>query len=367
MKVGTAISMLNVGEKPDSEIYKDDVRLGDLAEPLGFDSIWSVEHHFTGYAMVPNVVQLLTYFAGRTKRVQLGTAVIVLPWHDPVRVAEEMSVLDNLSGGRTIFGFGRGAASVEYDGFRIAMDESRARFEEAAKIIIKALSNERFSYDGQFFKIPQMSIRPRPISHPEQRLYASSVSPESAEIMAKLGIGVLIVPQRDWDTTVADVERYRTVARTNGFTPKPPISLINVSVSESGDEALDRAHTYMGAMFDSIDAHYHFSDGHLNGVKGYEFYAKMAKTYAKFSDSNVKSKAVDFFVSLHVTGTPQQCLDKIVQIKAKTGIDHFVGQFSYGGMPYAQGERNMRLFAEKVKPILQDEASFPSAPIEARA
>ncbi|HKA53988.1 MAG TPA: LLM class flavin-dependent oxidoreductase, partial [Candidatus Binatia bacterium] len=79
MKVGTAISMLNVGEKPDSEIYTDDVRLGLLAEPLGFDSIWSVEHHFTGYAMVPNVVQLLTYFAGATKRVQLGTAVIVLP------------------------------------------------------------------------------------------------------------------------------------------------------------------------------------------------------------------------------------------------------------------------------------------------
>ena len=66
MKVGVAVSMLNVGEKPDSEIYRDDLKLADLAEPLGFDSIWSVEHHFTGYAMVPNVVQLLTYFAGRS-------------------------------------------------------------------------------------------------------------------------------------------------------------------------------------------------------------------------------------------------------------------------------------------------------------
>lgn len=367
MKVGAAVSMLNVGEKPDSEIYKDELKLADLAEPLGFDSIWSVEHHFTGYAMVPNVVQLLTYFAGRTKQVQLGTAVIVLPWHDPVRVAEEMSMLDNLSGGRTIFGFGRGAATVEYDGFRIPMDESRARFEEAAKIIIKALTNQRFSYDGQFFKIPEMSIRPQPLSHPEQRLYASSVSPESAEIMAKLGIGVLIVPQRDWDTTVVDVERYRATARASGFAPKPPISLINVSVSDSGDAAVERAQTYMGAMFSSIDAHYHFSDGHLQGVKGYEFYAKMAKTYSKFSDPAVMAKAVEFFVSLHVTGTPQQCLQKIAEIKAKTGITHFVGQFSYGGMPYAQCERNMRLFAEKVRPVLQDEASFPSAQAEARA
>ncbi len=367
MKVGVAVSMLNVGEKADSEIYRDDLKLADLAEPLGFDSIWSVEHHFTGYAMVPNVVQLLTYFAGRTTRVQLGTAVIVLPWHDPVRVAEEMSMLDNLSGGRTIFGFGRGAATVEYDGFRIPMDESRARFEEVAKIVIQALTNERFSYDGQFYKIPETSIRPRPLSHPEKRLSASSVSPESAEIMAKLGIGVLIVPQKDWDTAVADVERYRATARAVGFTPKPPIGLINVSVRESGDEAVEDAHIYMGAMFDSIDAHYHFSDGHLQGVKGYEFYAKMAKTYSKFSDLTVKTKAVDYFVSLHVSGTPQQCLDKITEIRNRTGMDHFVGQFSYGGMPSEKCEKNMRLFAEKVKPVLQDEASFPLFMPEAEA
>src|SRR5262249_61212728 len=103
-----------------------------------------------------------------------------------------MAMLDLLSGGRTIFGFGRGAATVEYDGVRIPMDESRARFEAAAKIAIKALTNQRFSYDGQFFKIPEMSIRPQPISHPEQRLYASSVSPEAAEIMARLGRGRLI-------------------------------------------------------------------------------------------------------------------------------------------------------------------------------
>ena len=366
MKVGVAISMLNVGEKPDSEIYRDDMKLADLAEPLGFESIWSVEHHFTGYAMVPNVVQLLTYFAGRTQRVQLGTAVIVLPWHDPVRVAEEIAMLDNLSGGRTIFGFGRGAATVEYEGFRIPMDESRARFEEAAKIVVKALTNQRFSYDGQFFKIPEISIRPQPLSHPERRLYASSVSPESAEIMARLGFGVLIVPQRDWDTTAADVERYRATARSVGHTPKPPVSLINVSVSESHDEALDHAHTYMGAMFDSIDTHYHFSDGHLEGVKGYEFYAKMAKTYSKFSDPTVKSKAVEFFVNLHVTGTPQACLDKIAEMKAKTGMDHFVAQFSYGGMPYELCERNLRLFAEKVKPTLQNDTFFTSTQDEVR-
>ena len=120
---------------------------------------------------------------------QLGTAVIVLPWHDPVEIAEKIALLDVVSGGRTIFGFGRGAATVEYNGFRINMEEARDRFVESAIIIRKGLTQKSFSFDGKYYKIPEIQIRPRPISHPEDRFYASSVSPESAEIMAKLGLG----------------------------------------------------------------------------------------------------------------------------------------------------------------------------------
>lgn len=365
MKVGTAIGMLNVGGRPDGQIYSDDCRLADLAEPLGFDSIWSVEHHFTGYAMVPNVTQLMTFFAGRTKHVMLGTAVIVLPWHDPVRVAEEIAMLDVLSGGRCMFGFGRGAATVEYNGFRIPMEEARPRFVEAAKIVHRALSQERFSYDGEFYKIPEMSIRPRPISHPEARFYASSVSPESAEIMATLGFGVLIVPQRDWDTSAEDIKRYRETALSVGHSPRAPICLVNVSCFESRDEAQEIARIHMGAMFDSIDAHYHFSDGHLANVKGYEFYAKMAKTYSKFSDPQIKSKAVDFFVSLHVVGTPKDCLEQIATMVQKTGMGQFIAQFSYGGLSYDKCALDMRLFADKVMPTLKKDALFKSAEVEA--
>ena len=127
MKVGVSLSILAQAGRSDVAVYKEHLELGDLAEPLGFDSIFALEHHFTGYSMSPAPVQLLSYFAGRTKRVQLGTAVIVLPWHDPIRVAESIALLDVLCGGRCLFGFGRGAASVEYAGFRIPMEEARAR------------------------------------------------------------------------------------------------------------------------------------------------------------------------------------------------------------------------------------------------
>src|SRR5215831_17557991 len=163
MKVGTALNMLTKEGMSDAAVLAEHLALGDLAEPLGFDSLFALEHHFTGYAMSPSPTQLLSYFAGRTKRIVLGTAVIVLPWHDPVRVAEEIALLDILSGGRCLFGFGRGAASVEYEGFRIPMEEARARFAEAAQLIRKALKEPEFDWQGEFFQIPKTAIRPRPI------------------------------------------------------------------------------------------------------------------------------------------------------------------------------------------------------------
>src|SRR5918912_3467082 len=148
MKVGIALNMLCQAGRSDASVVGEHLALGDLAEPLGFDSLFALEHHFTGYAMSPSPTHLLAYYAGRTKKVQLGTAVIVLPWHDPVRVAEQIALLDVMSGGRCLFGFGRGAASVEYAGFRITMEEARARFVEAAKIVVLALANDSFEWDG---------------------------------------------------------------------------------------------------------------------------------------------------------------------------------------------------------------------------
>jgi len=358
VKVGVALNMLTKEGRSDAEVFAEHMALGDLAEPLGFDSLWALEHHFTGYAMSPSPTQLLSYYAGRTKRVTLGTCVIVLPWHDPVRVAEQIALLDVMSGGRCIFGFGRGAASVEYAGFRIPMEEARPRFVEAAQIVVKALTNDVFSWEGEHFQIPPTSIRPRPISHPERRFYASSVSPESAEIMAKLGFGVLVVMQNEWAIAAADIDRYRELARSVGHVPRAPIILTNVSCADSREEAQERAVTYLSRKWDSIDKHYHFSDGHLASVKGYEFYGKMTKTYSKMKDPTFREKATDFYVKIQVVGTPDECLQQLAELRRLTGLDHLVTEFGFGGMPHEQAEQSMRLFADRVVPVLQRDPAF---------
>lgn len=359
MKVGIALNMLCQAGRSDASVVAEHLAMGDLAEPLGFDSLFALEHHFTGYAMSPAPTQLLSYYAGRTKRIQLGTAVIVLPWHDPVRVAEQIALLDILCGGRCVFGFGRGAASVEYEGFRIPMGEARPRFVEAAQIIVKALANDSFEHQGEFFQIPRTSIRPRPISHPERRFHASAVSPESGEIMAKLGFGILMVMQNEWTKAAEDIATYRRIATEAGHTPRPPIILTNVCCAESRGEAQERAVKYLGQKWQSIDDHYHFSDGHLSTVKGYESYGKMARTYAKINESaETKAKATDFYVSIQIVGTPKDCLEKIAELQRCTGMDHLVTEFSFGAMPHEEAEVNMRLFADRVMPALQRDPAF---------
>ena len=111
MHVGMGVAFQNPEDAllTDAEVWENELAFIDRAEEAGFDSIWTVEHHFTDYTMCPDPVQLLTYVASRTSRIQLGTGVIVLPWHDPMRIAEQITMLDNLSGGRLILGIGRGA------------------------------------------------------------------------------------------------------------------------------------------------------------------------------------------------------------------------------------------------------------------
>jgi alkanesulfonate monooxygenase SsuD/methylene tetrahydromethanopterin reductase-like flavin-dependent oxidoreductase (luciferase family) len=362
MKVGIALNMLSQTGRSDAAVLSEHMALGDLAEPLGFDSLFALEHHFTGYAMSPAPCQLLAYYAGRTKRITLGTAVIVLPWHDPIRVAEEIALLDIMCGGRCLFGFGRGAASVEYEGFRIKQDEARPRFIEAARIIQLALSQESFEFRGDYFQIPHTAIRPRPISHPEQRFYGTAVSPESVEVMASLGFSMLVIMQNEWPKAAADIHRFNTLAAAQGYRPRAPMILTNVSVAESRAEAQERAIEFLGRKWDSIDDHYRFSDGHLNTVKGYEAYDKVGQTYAKMKDPTRRTRATEFYVSIQLVGTPGDCVQKLEELQSLTGLDHLITEFAFGGLPHAEAERGMRLFAEKVLPVLQHDGRFAKPP-----
>src|SRR5882762_8164872 len=155
--------------------------------------------------------------------------------------------------------------------------------------------------------------------------------------MATLGFGVLVVMQNEWPKAAQDIHRYRDIAISVGHTPRPPIILTNISCAESREEARERGLKYLSRKWDSIDAHYHFSDGHLASVKGYEFY-----------------------VGIQIVGTPDDCLQQVAELQRLTGLDHLATEFGFGGMPHEEAEINMRLFADRVMPVLQRDRAFAS-------
>ncbi|MFN0089371.1 MAG: LLM class flavin-dependent oxidoreductase [Acidimicrobiales bacterium] len=334
----------------DQEVYANEIRLCDLAVELGFESLWSVEHHFDDYTMCPDIVQLLTYFAGKHPNVLLGSGVIVLPWHDPIRVAEQIALLDNLSNGRMILGLGRGLARIEYEGFRVDMNTSRERLVEYARLVLEALDKGYMEYDNQFGTQPRRQIRPRPAHSFKGRAYAAAVSPESMPLMAQLGIGVLVIPQKPWDAVVADMAEYnRVYLEVNGVEGPPPLSGGNVFCDESADRAEEMAYKWIGANYESVMRHYEFMAKPHDGVKGYEFYTQISR----YIDRHGLEGAVADYVKLMPWGTPEQILAKFETMREKINCAGVMPAFSYGGMPYDDAERSLRLFAEKCLPEMQ--------------
>ncbi len=339
------------GELSDKQVYEADIHLADLAEPLGYESIWSVEHHFTNYTMCPDVMQFLTYMAGRTTKVKLGSMVAVLPWHDPLRLAEQIVMLDNLSSGRLILGLGRGTGKVEFDGFRTYMGDARQRFKESAEAILGALETGVMEYDGELVHQPRTELHPAPFASFKGRTYSATVSPESAEIMARLGTGVLIVPQKPWHLVQEECATYRaTYRQAIGEEPPTPICAGWTFVDENADRAEEEARRWLSSYWDSIIAHYEFDKPHLKSTPGYEFHSLM---YDRLNAPNGMEKMTDFYVGLQPWGTPEQVTEKIRTFCDLTGADSFIGVFRYGGMPVEDAERSMRLFAREVLPELQ--------------
>ncbi|MDP2330391.1 MAG: LLM class flavin-dependent oxidoreductase [Reyranella sp.] len=351
MHVGMAAVFQNTGRAlSDRQIYLNELALADMAEPLGFESIWSVEHHFTDYTMCPDVVQFLSYMAGRTRHMRLGSMVVVLPWHDPMRAAEQISMLDHLSGGRMILGLGRGAGKVEFDGFRLDMGDSRELFVEYGEALLKGLETGVMEYQGKHYKQPPVAIRPAPFKSFRGRTYAAAVSPESARIMARLGVGLLLIPQKPWREVEKELAEYNTLYREiNGTDAPQPISAGWTFVDESAERAREMAIKYIGGYYRTVLDHYQFGAAHMKNQKGYEYYAKMNEKLAVYGDQ----KAIEFFADLQVYGTPEQVYEKVMAIHRQTNNSAYVGVFSYAGMPHEEAARNLRMFAETVMPELK--------------
>ncbi len=177
----------------DSQGYDGFIEYVVEADRLGFRQLFMVEHHFTGHGQVSASMTVLAYLAAKTRHIRLGTAVVVLPWHNPVLAAEQVATLDLLSGGRVDFGVGKGYRQSEFDGFCIPMTEATERFDEALEIIRKAWTEKgRFSHHGKRWRFENIVVEPGPLQRPHPPLWMAAGSKDSIRRAAREGCNLLL-------------------------------------------------------------------------------------------------------------------------------------------------------------------------------
>ncbi len=201
----------------DSHSYRGFIDYVVEAERLGFQSVFLVEHHFTGAGQVSASMTLLAYLAARTQQIRLGTAVVVLPWHNPILVAEQAATLDLLSGGRLDLGVGKGYRPPEFSGFCIPQNEANERFDEAIEVIRKAWTLEgRFSHHGKRWHFESVIVEPEPVQRPHPPLWMAGGSPESIRRAAREGFNLLLDQLGSTQLTIDRVGIFREECERSG-------------------------------------------------------------------------------------------------------------------------------------------------------
>jgi alkanesulfonate monooxygenase SsuD/methylene tetrahydromethanopterin reductase-like flavin-dependent oxidoreductase (luciferase family) len=327
----------------DTQFLKQDLDMALQAEDLGFDSIWVTEHHFTDYSISPSPLQTLAYLAGKTKRVKLGTQVVVLPWNDPVRVAEQALWLDNITEGRLLLGFGRGLGKMEYEGMRVDINQTRQLYREYADLIIGALETGVIE-GGVLTKQPRRELRPRPYKSFDGRIFGSAGSPESVRTVAELGLGILIINPEPRPSLGVDFDTYNKVwSETHGADRASPSPLLSgtIFVDESSDRAKEMSCKYHRVNFRAAVKNYGMAEEDFGTSKGNEFYKNM-----KIAPDKIDEMA-DKMGTVMPAGNPTEILEILERVNKEANLQGFFPHFHFGGMPREEADRNMRLFADK--------------------
>ena len=339
MNFGTFLLMQSPSAQSSEEMYARAIEHAQHAEDLGFGNIWLAEHHFSTYGYVGRPVQVATYLAARTSRIRVGTAVIVVPLHHPLVIAEEIATLDVLSGGRCDIGLGRGYQYYEFERLGLELESAHARWNESIDVIVKALSGKPFTYAGDLFTIPETTVFPAPVQRPHPPIWVTAQSPESVEATVRRGFNLLTggfgVPVERMAEFRALFDRL-TAELQPGCVPDVGVQRA-VYVTDDVDDARDAAEHARWNMRVTLSLRNHYEQvdrGHALAVP--------MPTREPSTD--------DLLERFIVVGNPDTVIRQIQRIKELVGINHFNCSFWFGDLDQKRVLKSMQLFAREVMP-----------------
>jgi natural product biosynthesis luciferase-like monooxygenase protein len=333
---------------PTHQFYDELMSQITYAEDLGFDSVWLTEHHFTHYGGVfPSPSIFLTAVAQRTKRLRVGTAVVLVPLHNPVRLAEDYAMLDNLSGGRLEFGAGRAFLRYEYDSLHVSMDESSGRFSEGLEVIEQAWTQEAVTYEGKYFKVQNLSILPKPQQKPHPPIWAAAqLTPSSFELIGKRGYHIMTVPYLTGvPLTKQNLESYRRALKETGYNlADREVSCTSlVYLSESNESARAEVEPYIMRYIKTL----------VEAVAaGGE--ASKAEDYKQYREHKTRLESLTFEQLFNddaiAFGDVDKGLSRVQFLQEELGLTYFKILVNFGGMPHHRVMRTLELFGKHVIP-----------------
>ncbi len=338
MKFGTFLLLQSPSAKSSEEIFARGTEIAQVADKLGFESIWCAEHHFSTYGYLSRPLMMALHLASRTERIRVGSAVVVLPLHHPLIVAEEIATADLLSGGRLDVGLGRGYQPYEFRRLGLSLDDSRERFEEGVDILLRAFSGKPFSYDGKHYQFDETSVFPVPVQKPHPPIWVVGQSQESIVATARRGFNLVSggfgVP----------LERLRDFRKVFDETITDPVAKSKIWVSTQRPVYVTRDESEVAAIVEQARWNMRVT---LSLRQGRE---RVEKGHAVAVPYENEPSMQDLLDRYFVIGTPERCIAKLEELRDAMQLNHFNASFWFGDLTQEQVLGSMKLFAEEVMP-----------------
>jgi alkanesulfonate monooxygenase SsuD/methylene tetrahydromethanopterin reductase-like flavin-dependent oxidoreductase (luciferase family) len=325
--------------------FRDYLDFNVEAEALGFRSSFLVEHHFTGWNQVSATLMLLTALAARTTRLRLGSAVMVLPWHNPVLLAEQAATLDLISGGRFDFGIGKGYRHSEFNGFQIAPEEAQARFDEAVEVMTRAFTTrQRFSHHGRFWHFDDIVVEPPPAQEPHPPFWVAAGSEASIRRAAASGFNLILDQYASAETLGERIGIYKAERHKRGLSFEPRQVVVARQLYVAKDEADKQEALARQAAYTQRTVDVSRKPESQGGAKGGPQKGSHVLAYADGKGSTEENA---------LYGTPDQIAAMLDDLR-QAGV-------AYVLLTVAGGAPQLRRFAREIMPAFKSAASAAAA------
>jgi alkanesulfonate monooxygenase SsuD/methylene tetrahydromethanopterin reductase-like flavin-dependent oxidoreductase (luciferase family) len=322
--------------------YQDILAQIELGDALGFDTAWLGELHFSrAFSILADPLMVLAAAGQRTKRIRLGTAVTLLPLHNPVKIAEEAATADILSDGRLELGIGRGTAPLHYSGHDIPQEESRERFDEALDFILRAWTNESFAFEGKHFRARDLTVIPRPLQSPHPPVRIAANSPDTFPTAGRRRFPIFATPLINPPDKLKEglaVYRDTLPAGVRGDTA------LAFPVHVTTSRAQTREECEPGLLRFLREAAERLRPLGETDIKSFEAFSQVLARI-----EHVQYEDLDR--EMGVFGDPDYCVERVRTLRREYGMDEFICYFNQGGiMDHAMVKQSMTLFAREVAP-----------------